>query len=97
MAGDNTKTLVRMANQIADFYQPYTGEQAVAGVQNHLKRFWSPTMRRDLAAHIEHGGEGLRPAVIEAFHRLAEASSTSPTKNGVPNPAETGQMASDAG
>lgn len=95
MAGDNTKTLVRMANQIADFFAPYSGEQAVSGVQNHIKKFWSPVMRRDLAAHVEHGGEGLRPAVIEAFHRLAQAPS--PAQKGVPDPKEQGQMASDAG
>jgi formate dehydrogenase subunit delta len=95
MAGDNTKTLVRMANQIAEFFAPYSGEQAVSGVQNHIKKFWSPVMRRDLAAHIEHGGEGLKPAVIEAFNRLAQTPS--PALKGVPDPKEQGQMASDAG
>ncbi|BCJ90061.1 formate dehydrogenase subunit delta [Terrihabitans soli] len=97
MAGDNTKTLVRMANQIADFFAPYSGEQCVSGVQTHIKKFWSPVMRRDLAAHIEHGGEGLRPAVIEAFHRMTQSQTASPTHKGVPSPSETGQMASDAG
>jgi formate dehydrogenase subunit delta len=95
MAASNTKTLVRMANQIAEFFAPYSGEQAVAGVQNHIKKFWSPVMRRDLATHVEHGGEGLRPAVIEAFHRLSQTAS--PAHKGVPNAEETGQMASDAG
>ena len=96
MAGDNTKTLVRMANQIADFFAPYSGEQSVSGVQTHIKKFWSPTMRRDLAAHIEHGGEGLKPAVIEAFSRMANEKAN-PAHKGVPSPSETGQMASDAG
>jgi formate dehydrogenase subunit delta len=95
MAANNTKTLVRMANQISDFFAPYGGEQTVAGVQNHIKKFWSPVMRRDLAAHIEHGAEGVKPAVIEAFHRLAQAPS--PAQKGVPDPKEQGQMASDAG
>ena len=95
MAGDNTKTLVRMANQIADFFKPYGDEEGIAGVQNHMKKFWSPTMRRDLAAHIEHGGAGLHPNVIEAFTRLA--SGQSPTLKATAGPKELGQMASDAG
>jgi formate dehydrogenase subunit delta len=96
MGANNTKTLVRMANQISDFFAPYSGEQAVSGIQTHIKKFWSPVMRRDLATHIEHGGEGLRPAVIEAFNRL-KSETLSPAHKGVPSPAETGQMASDAG
>lgn len=76
MASDGTlKTLIRMANQIADFFQPYTEEQAVAGVQDHIQKFWTPQMRRDLEAHLDHGGEGVRPSVIKAFHRLARVES----------------------
>ena len=63
--------------------------------QSDPRRAIPSTMRRDLTAHVEHGGEGLRPAVIEAFHRLAQAPS--PAQKGVPNPKEQGQMASDAG
>jgi formate dehydrogenase subunit delta len=95
MAADNTKTLVRMSNQMVDFFKPYGEEACVAGVQNHIKKFWSPAMRRDLAAHIERGGEGLKPAVIEAFKRLTQTPS--PALNGTPDPKEQGQMASDAG
>ena len=89
------KTLVRMANQIADFFQPYTHEEAVAGVQKHIKSYWSPSMRRDLGAHVDHGGEGLKPVVIEAFQRFAQAAS--PTRRATAGPEELGQMASDAG
>jgi formate dehydrogenase subunit delta len=96
MSANNTKTLVRMANQISDFFAPYSGEEAVSGIQGHIKKFWSPVMRRDLAAHIEHGGEGLRPAVIEAFNRLMSRT-PNPAHKGVPSPSETGPMASDAG
>ncbi len=95
MASNNIKTLVRMANQIAKFFEPYSGEQAVSGVQNHIKKFWSPVMRRDLAAHIEKGGEGVSPPVMEAFQRLAQAPN--PAQKGVPDPGVQGEMASDAG
>lgn len=95
MAGDNTKTLVRMANQIADFFTPYPEEERVAGVQKHIIAFWSPVMRRDLTAYIEHGGEGLRPAVLAAFDHIANGES--PTHRASEGPRELGQMASDAG
>ncbi len=42
--------LVRMANQIADFYTPYTEAEAIEGVAIHLKKFWDPRMRDRLIA-----------------------------------------------
>lgn len=92
---DTTKTLVRMANQIADFFAPYPGEQEVVGVQNHISRFWAPTMRRDLAAHIEKGGAGLKPSVLEAFQRMAQGSNATPKK--AAHQPEQGHIASEAG
>jgi formate dehydrogenase subunit delta len=95
MAGGNIKTLVRMANQISDFFQPYSRDEAVAGVQNHILKFWSPAMRRDLGVHIDHGGDGLRPEVIEAFKLITQTQS--PTARATGGPEELGQMACDAG
>lgn len=40
--------LVHKVNQIAHFYTPYSHEQAVTGVVEHLKHFWSPVMRQQL-------------------------------------------------
>ncbi len=34
--------LVRMANQIATFFRSYPEEEAVAGVQKHIKRSGRP-------------------------------------------------------
>jgi formate dehydrogenase subunit delta len=94
---DNTKTLVRMANQIADFFKPYEQEEAVAGIQKHILRFWSPAMRRDLGHHIAtHGGEGLRPDVITAYTRIA-GPGENPIEKIAEGPDVLGEMASDAG
>ena len=87
--------LVRMANQIDDFFRPYADEKAIAGVQEHLKSFWTPAMRRELAAHAKAGGNGLHPHVVEAFKRWANAES--PTAKVAEGPEELGQLASDAG
>ena len=92
---EKLEKLVRMANQIADFFRPYSQEEAVAGVQEHIRAFWTKRMRRELAAHAASGGEGLQPAVLEALRR--EARAESPTEKTVEGPKELGQMASDAG
>lgn len=93
MAGHNTQTLVRMANQIASFFAPYGGEQEVAGVLNHITRFWAPTMRNDLAVYIEQGGDGLKPSILEAFRRM-EAGATRDRQS---PPQGRSRMATEAG
>jgi formate dehydrogenase subunit delta len=84
-----------MANQIAEYFRSYPREQAVAGVQEHLRAFWPKSMRRELAAHAAAGGEGLDPFVIEAMSREAQAES--PAEKTVQGPDALGQMTSDAG
>ncbi len=62
--------LVYMANQIAGFFKPYPEDEAVAGVENHLKQFWDPRMRAALVAHAASGGAGLEPLALAAAKRL---------------------------
>ena len=61
--------LVKMANAIGAFFEADPDPaRAVAGVADHLRRFWEPRMRRALYGWLdEHGGEGLRPLVREAI------------------------------
>ncbi len=61
-----TEKLVRMANQIATFFLSQPENTRIAGVANHINKFWEPRMRRQLFEHIEQGGEGLDPLVLEA-------------------------------
>ena len=58
--------MVHMANQIALFFAAYPHQEAVAGVADHLKKFWEPRMRRQLNEYIAHGGPGLHALVLEA-------------------------------
>ena len=58
--------LVRMANQIADFFRLKPEDQAVAGAADHIKKFWDPRMKVKMAAHLAHGGEGLNPLALKA-------------------------------
>ena len=63
---DNTTHLVKMANEISNFFRLKPEEQAVAGTANHIKRFWDPRMRAKMAEHLAHGGEGLNPLALKA-------------------------------
>ena len=88
--------LDHMANQIAAFFRSYPEEEAVAGVHDHIRSFWSPSMRRDLAARIETKSARVDPLVVAAFNALATGNS--PAHRETAGPAEVGEIgASDAG
>ncbi|MER2507929.1 formate dehydrogenase subunit delta [Amaricoccus sp.] len=56
---DATEELVRMTNQIADFFRAYPEEEAEHGIELHIRDFWEPRMRRALHHHLATGGDGL--------------------------------------
>lgn len=58
-----TRDMVRMANQISDFFKSYSEKEALEGIADHISKFWEPRMRRDFFAHIETGGEGFSELV----------------------------------
>ncbi len=68
----NTPTLIRMANQIASFFLAQPGDDAVAATADHIKKFWDPRMRKDLATHLQAGGAGLDPLALAAAQSLEE-------------------------
>ena len=55
---DHGQKLVRMANQIGSFFHSYPEPEAVAGVAEHINKFWTRRMRADIKAHAEAGGLG---------------------------------------
>ncbi len=58
---------IRMANQIATFFRSQGGEEAVAGVAEHINSFWEPRMRAQLFQLIEAGEKGFDPAINSAL------------------------------
>jgi formate dehydrogenase subunit delta len=73
--------LVYMANQIGKFFQSQGRDRAVPGIAEHIKKFWDPRMLRQIFAHLDTGGAGLDPNVLEALNTLkkAQAPSLSPS------------------
>jgi len=66
MSSSSTDTLVRMANQIADFFKIQSADLAVAGTADHIRKFWDPRMRAMMTQHLDHGGAGLNPIALKA-------------------------------
>jgi len=73
MSHSSVDTLVKMANQIGDFFGSQRHSDGAAGVADHIKKFWDPRMRAGIIEHVAHGGVGLKPVVLEAIERLAKA------------------------
>ena len=70
----STNDIVRMANQISEFFKAYPHDQAVRETANHLRSFWDPRMRAQLFAHLSEGGQGLSELTLEAAHLLESES-----------------------
>ena len=65
-----TRDMLRMANQIADFFKGYPREEARKEAATHLNNYWDPRMRKQLIAHLATGGEGLDPLIIEGASQI---------------------------
>lgn len=71
----NAGELVRMANQIADFFAAYPHDEAVAGIADHIVKFWDPRMRAALSDYLKSGGDGLNDLAFEAAQSLEQSAS----------------------
>ena len=65
--------LIAMANQIGRFFHAQGEAAVVAGVEDHLRRFWDPRMRREIVAALDRGGEGFDDGVRDAIKRLRDS------------------------
>lgn len=92
---DKMQRLVRMANDIANFFRPYSDEEAAKGVHEHIRAFWTPKMRDELLGYAASGGQGIQPRVLLAIERLRTPPSV--IHKAVAGPEELGEATSDAG
>jgi len=65
--------LVKMANDIGNFFRADPlREDAIAGIADHISKFWTQRMRDKLAAHLRSEGDaGLDELPREAVRRVA--------------------------
>ena len=67
--------LVRMANQIGDFYASMPEKEATAGAASHLRLYWTPKMIREIIAFAEEGHSGLNAIASRAVDSLKHSES----------------------
>jgi len=72
--------MIRMANQIAAYFEAYPRNEALQGIAKHIKSFWDPRMRKQLDEYIDGGGESLSPLVISALAPKPKAKAKSKAK-----------------
>jgi hypothetical protein len=59
-----------MANQIGDNFDTGDRQTAVAGVLDHITRFWTLDMKKQIIAHQRDGNTGLNEIAAAAITEL---------------------------
>jgi formate dehydrogenase subunit delta len=85
----NIDLLIKMANQISEFFQGVTDPaQAAADVATHLTRYWDPRMRKQIVAYYEERhGAGLTDTAlggVQILKQQAEKAAAAAAPGGAP-------------
>ncbi|WP_232056823.1 formate dehydrogenase subunit delta [Methylomonas rhizoryzae] len=60
-----------MANDIGAFFKSEPDRDlAIQGVEQHIKNFWEPRMRKQIIQYLNQGGGDLMDIVAEAVRKL---------------------------
>lgn len=62
--------LIRMANQIATFFNSQPEGVRIDGIAGHINKFWEPRMRRRLHQLIEENRDGFHEIVRTAASHI---------------------------
>jgi formate dehydrogenase subunit delta len=72
--GESPEKLVAMANQIGVFFASQRRRDSAQAVAEHLRKFWTPSMRAQIRAHVDDGGAGLSDVAIRAVNLIDHPS-----------------------
>ena len=73
--------LVTMANQIGKFFVAQgSADEAVAGIADHIRKFWDPRMRLAAYGLLREGGAALDPLARRALETLAAEHALTATR-----------------
>lgn len=70
MSGKKIDNLVRMANQIGEYFKSMPDCEAVNGAAEHLKLFWTPKMVGEIIDYVDAGHSGLNAIATRAVAKL---------------------------
>ena len=71
MSHSSIATLVKMANQVGQFFSAQKNGDQIADAANHFKRFWAPRMRANIVDYVARGGKDLNPTALGAVKRIS--------------------------
>lgn len=74
MSGAKIDKLVRMANQIGDYFRSMPDSEAVNGAADHLRLYWTPKMVGEIIAYVDSGHPGLNAIAARAVAELKRRS-----------------------
>ena len=74
MSGAKIEKLVRMANQIGDYFKAMPEQEAVNGAADHLRLYWTPKMVGEIIAYVDSGHVGLNVIAGRAVGELKRRS-----------------------
>jgi formate dehydrogenase subunit delta len=93
----DAEKLVFMANQIAGFFKSYPDADAIIGIDDHIRAFWTPKMRATFATRIHDNRTGVHALVLAAMDHPHPRQGESPIKKIEQGPEALGELVSDAG
>jgi len=74
VSGAKIEKLVRMANQIGDYFKVMPEREAVNGAADHLRLYWTPKMVGEIIAYVDSGRAGLNAVAARAVDELKRRS-----------------------
>ncbi|MBL4781227.1 MAG: formate dehydrogenase subunit delta [Porticoccaceae bacterium] len=70
MSANSSEHLVKMANQIVQNIPAATAEARITSAANHMDKFWSPLMKKQIGEYLAAGGEDLLPEASQALKKI---------------------------
>ncbi len=83
-----TRDMVRMANQMADFFKSYGTEEGTKEVAAHINNFWEPRMRAKFFEYIATGAKEFDPMVMDAARLVRKPTNHAADQSEVLPPGE---------
>ncbi len=62
--------IIRMANQIATYFDSRPEAERATGIASHINDFWEPRMRTQLLNLLTHRSGVFMPAVVECMPHI---------------------------
>jgi formate dehydrogenase subunit delta len=74
VSGAKIDKLIRMANQIGEYFKIMPESEAVNGAADHLRLYWTPKMVGEIIAYVDAGNSGLNAVAGRAVAELKRRS-----------------------